>query len=228
MKPARRPEVAGSSASPFRGHGRCDRGREVHATPAAQAGVDFLKALDQIAHVLPGGGASGGVAKVGAAAERPALVDLAASVFQEGAGTVWRVGHRGAPGGPPGEGRHQGLSLGKERRATGEKEPAAITPAGTGALDRALCPFAVNGTDRGGGGFEIGAGFHGRSGFLTRRQAGAGARMAAMNWTNRMIAGCGGRGILASVPRHHGNKMKPTKPDRRTEIRGFAGMSAPV
>ena len=54
-----------------------NRHRQAHTTATAEAMVDFLKPVDQIAHLVAMGGAARGGAKMGAAAEGPALIDAA-------------------------------------------------------------------------------------------------------------------------------------------------------
>jgi hypothetical protein len=135
-----------------------DGGAEVAGTVAAEGEVDFLEAVDEIAHESARGGATGGIAKMRAAAEGAGVVDLAESLFQERACAIAGGGEIFATAGAPGLGGEQGLAAGEVGGFSGELEAATGGAADAVAVDGAAGEFLIDRFHLGDQGGGIGAG----------------------------------------------------------------------
>lgn len=104
-----------------------ERGGESARAVSAESGIDGFEASDEIDDISPGVRAAGGTAKVGAASERPVLVDHAAggAGIQQWTGSVGGLAHGSASGGAEGLGGKKGLPLCQERDLAGLSEAAA-------------------------------------------------------------------------------------------------------
>ena len=111
---------------------------------AAEGEVDFLQAVDEIAHERARGGATGGIAKMRAAAEGAGVVDLAESLFQKRAGAIAGGWQFFATAGAPGAGGEHGFPAGEVGSFSCELEAATGGAADAVAVDGAACEFLID------------------------------------------------------------------------------------
>jgi len=145
-------DLGGNSSEEFF-YGRFE-GAGIGAAEAAGEGFEFV---DEPGHVTPGVGPAGGLAEVGAAAERPGIVDEAfrGGGIEQRAGTVSAGWQRAAAGGFERLRGDEGFAGREVGGFSGEQELAAFGAQRAAAREGTCGEFGVDFPDIGGGQFAF-------------------------------------------------------------------------
>jgi hypothetical protein len=121
------------------------RARQRLGTVTAERGIDGLQTANEIQHRAAGIGTTRVPAKVGSAAERPRLVDRAASGFvEERTIAGGRIAQCDSPRPSHGFRGEKGFATGEIRRHAGQAKPATSGLERTGSLERARGQLVVD------------------------------------------------------------------------------------